>query len=54
MQLIRNHATLYRYDYTLIMIARQGNNYDVAYTFRLAQRVGVPELYFMSPNPNTD
>jgi len=25
-----------------------------AYTLRIAHRVGVPELYFMSPNPNTD
>ena len=54
MQLIRNHVTLYRYDYTLSNLARQGFNYDGGLNPRLCGWVGVPCITDMSPKPNTD
>jgi len=49
-----NHVTLYRYDYTLSNPARQEIIMMCPYTLRIAHEVGVPVLYFMSPNPYTD
>ena len=49
-----NNATLYRYDYTLRMIARQGCDYAGGLNPRLCGWVGVPCITDMSPKPNTD